>query len=613
MVSTEEELQASFQSVAGLLLPEDLVDTCLEICSVYQLSPDDLATKWDVYAANKNVKKINLQELNTLKSSLSTKRSAAAPLAHSAVKRRSATANVGSFNKSSLTDLLGNSDILSSLGASPSSPASSTPVSKKQKTDALLSPSILPSPGGYTPAPKGKSKSLFKMHENSGAALLTVNDSLSERPALPENARSQMRVDEIGFWAPALLPADTEEPFRHMFSNTLDRVEALDSRIAALSKPLQKKHKIESFANVGVSSQSEMTVVGRVLCDAEGKLNPTSVVLEGETGQTLRLNLDKVPQFALFPGQVVAVTGTSPNGITMLVDRIYEAPPRPLALTKLAALLNYHHSPTHMNNTPLSIFAAAGPFTTIDDYEFAPLKALMDIVTTTVPDLVILSGPFVPYRSNLSAAADVTFASIFKTTVLPIIETAVTGSATRVLIAPSSGDLAAEPCYPQPPLATDTKHITFLPNPCVCDVNEITVGVNATDIIKHLIGAEIARNAIPTERLLRQAHHILSQRNFYPLFPPAEDVLLDHSKSQYFELPVSPDILILPSSLKYFAKEIDGVLAINPGALVKGRSSGTYAKLTVHPLPKEVLSAQPGGAKSHHQIASRTRVDIARL
>lgn len=51
-----------------------------------------------------------------------------------------------------------------------------------------------------------------------------------------------------------------------------------------------------------------MVVVGRVCCDANGKLNAQSVILEGSldlaNGQTVKLDLSEVSQFALFPGQV---------------------------------------------------------------------------------------------------------------------------------------------------------------------------------------------------------------------------------------------------------------------------------------------------------------------
>ena len=57
-----------------------------------------------------------------------------------------------------------------------------------------------------------------------------------------------------------------------------------------------------------ISLQEEVNVVGRVCCDADGKLNAKSVVLEGSLdtshGHMVRMDLSKLSQFALFPGQV---------------------------------------------------------------------------------------------------------------------------------------------------------------------------------------------------------------------------------------------------------------------------------------------------------------------
>ena len=47
----------------------------------------------------------------------------------------------------------------------------------------------------------------------------------------------------------------------------------------------------------------------------------------------------------------------------------------------------------------------------------------------------------------------------------------------------------------------------------------------------------------------------LCSTSYYPLHPPAEDVNIDYEQfEKYALLPYNPDILILPSDLRYFAK-----------------------------------------------------------
>lgn len=52
-----------------------------------------------------------------------------------------------------------------------------------------------------------------------------------------------------------------------------------------------------------------MSVIGRICCDSNGKLNSQSVILEGSqdlsSGQQIKLDLSEFRQFALFPGQVM--------------------------------------------------------------------------------------------------------------------------------------------------------------------------------------------------------------------------------------------------------------------------------------------------------------------
>ena len=52
-----------------------------------------------------------------------------------------------------------------------------------------------------------------------------------------------------------------------------------------------------------------MSVIGRICCDSNGKLNSQSVILEGSqeltSGQQIKLDLSELHQFALFPGQVM--------------------------------------------------------------------------------------------------------------------------------------------------------------------------------------------------------------------------------------------------------------------------------------------------------------------
>lgn len=73
--------------------------------------------------------------------------------------------------------------------------------------------------------------------------------------------------------------------------------------------------------------QEIITCVGRVCCDSESHLNAASVVLEGarsvSSGRTIKLDLSRLKQYALFPGQIIAAQGVNPTGGAFIVHKIY--------------------------------------------------------------------------------------------------------------------------------------------------------------------------------------------------------------------------------------------------------------------------------------------------
>ena len=74
--------------------------------------------------------------------------------------------------------------------------------------------------------------------------------------------------------------------------------------------------------------QEEAVVVGRICCDCDGKLNAQSVVLEGSqdvsSGCQVPVDLSQLSQYALFPGQIVAMQGTNSSGRKFVAKQVYE-------------------------------------------------------------------------------------------------------------------------------------------------------------------------------------------------------------------------------------------------------------------------------------------------
>jgi len=118
-------------------------------------------------------------------------------------------------------------------------------------------------------------------------------------------------------------------------------------------------------------------------------------------------------------------------------------------------------------------------------------------------------------------------------------------------------------------------------DPSLLDISGIKVALTSTDILMHLSKEEFC-TSVGTDRLSRLASHLLKQNSFYPLYPGAEEMAMDFDLfSKYGKMDYLPHLLVLPSDLKYFVKDIKGCLTVNPGRNTKGHVGGSFARISV--------------------------------
>ena len=172
----------------------------------------------------------------------------------------------------------------------------------------------------------------------------------------------------------------------------------LEARIVAAEEAAAAALGCEAHP-VAAAAQQPSLFVGRIVCDAEGgKLNPQSLLLEGSVrssgGARVRLDVSRLPSFRLFPGQVVALRGTNPSGFCVVASHLLPGLAAPPAATPLPDLARYAAA---TGRAGTSLVAAAGPFTSSEDLEYAPLAALLEYCSRQArpPDVLLLLGPFV--------------------------------------------------------------------------------------------------------------------------------------------------------------------------------------------------------------------------
>ncbi|KAJ3281769.1 DNA-directed DNA polymerase alpha subunit pol12 [Borealophlyctis nickersoniae] len=464
-----------------------------------------------------------------------------------------------------------------------------------------------------------------------------------------------------------------------MFEKLTEKGDLIDERIDrfaslicdAARDALPESERAEfCLAHPAQPAQEAVLSVGRVCCDTideNAKLNEKSVVLEASrelgAGCRVKMGLEDLLRlgqgYALFPGQIVGVDGPNPSGQTINASKIILPPLPPPVATPPSELLRLYPQEESASQRPINVLISAGPYTLEDSLNFEPLEEFVrDVVEKEAPDVVLLLGPFIDANHPLIASGDVDvdLDTLFVQQISARLERILRVRPNlKLILVPSIRDAVSEWCaFPQPPLASaldrDAAHarrralaipasVLLFPNPVQFTLNEIVFAVSTTDILHHLGAAEFARHpaVIRPDRMGRLFHHVLDQRSFYPLQPPAlDDACLDLAHAGALELQAVPDVLILPSVLHRTVRKVEGCVCINPGLLVKGQVGGTFAKLCIHPLDMERVKSLVGAGKKgqgddmdvdgvekdidgveeegvRHEVAERCRVEIQRV
>ncbi|XP_015746722.1 DNA polymerase alpha subunit B-like [Python bivittatus] len=128
------------------------------------------------------------------------------------------------------------------------------------------------------------------------------------------------------------------------------------------------------------------------------------------------------------------------------------------------------------------------------------------------------------------------------------------------------------------------QRVLFVSDPCTLEINGVVFGLTSSDLLFHMGAEEISSSSNLQDRFSRILRHILTQRSYYPLYPPPEEMNVDYENFYpHASLPVTPDLLITPSDLKYFIKDVLGCVCMNPSRLTKGQVGGCYGQVWVQP------------------------------
>ncbi|BEI86263.1 hypothetical protein CcaverHIS002_0605500 [Cutaneotrichosporon cavernicola] len=508
-----------------------------------------------------------------------------------------------------------------------------------------------PISGGETPGDLKPVSQPFRSRPQPLQLLETLNPHLTPSDGAPPGSRQRVKITHTAD------PKDWD--YRYMFEKISVRSEALDEQIDEFAEVIKDAYALADLGDPHLPSEDDIYVVGRILSPPTDTSKASSTALYLQSSRVLggghvvplrfapagelkvRGGAPGVRGFGLFPGALVCVKGRNGGGNAFVVNEVLQPPPIDPVMTQRDELLN-HQQGEALGGLPISVHVVAGPYSVDSDLLYEPLDALIDVACYERPDVLVMLGPFVDAAHPLIQAGQLSVSPVelFREQVAARLARLHDASpATSVVLVPSVRDLISKhAAYPQAMLDREgglglLKKVRLLPNPGTFNINEVQIAVASPDILFHMRREEVFQRAEEAEPdpatpanpnpqgdpLANLVRHVLGHRHFYPLFPPPEkdaaEVNLDVTHWHQLRMEKAPDVLVLPSRLKHFAKTVDGTLAINPGHLSRMNAPGTFAKIAIHPSDAKALEVDAEMDDDHltHDVFDRARTEVWRI
>jgi DNA polymerase alpha subunit B len=497
----------------GTEVPQKLVQKCIEVCNQLNISAEDLASQHEAFTLNQKSMDSDLLTSSSLeKLRVHVKRTM--------TQRKKKEQKSNTFRRQSNSKPMYNKNTIK--------PNFNTPSPLKRNAPNSNTSTARASQGGTKKTRVGSEKdvgqlllmqSTYKTRKNRGQLVGKVYNAKALMPAPEEGGAAttkrcqiQLISKEQSKWCADPTASKIAGGAMHMYTSPSEKADILEDRLHDMSQHIIDNHNLDPndlgvdavLEPVGMPSQTSVLVCGR-LCthvegnDGVGSLNEASLLLEGSrarsNGVRVRLDVQKLAKFDLYPGQIVIVRGTTnANGSEMIAEDIYENG-SPLMNTSSVSDLRYFNS-TVLLEKPVEMLVASGPFCVVDNLEYEPLDDFADVVVAKKPDVVVLIGPFVDTTNTKiqlgsielddgeGGMMPVTYADLFRFRVTAAVER-ILGEVPgcQVLIVPSSDDAHHQCTYPQPKFDLDDllyegcdrdliqKGVTLLPNPSVFKIN----------------------------------------------------------------------------------------------------------------------------------------------
>lgn len=648
----------------------EVVSTLESLTNLHALSIEDLYIKWEQYSYQKHETHTNLNQKNLdqfkqflqhqveKKAAQVSRGSKSNPSSSTkkpkAMRPLNSSPSLFGFNipktptikKRKLNGSAGNSDMKSNLKLE-FTPGSMANVDNMDPETILEKENVS---SGRTPSEaNAMTPTPLKNLGIAGKVLDSLNpENLEVASGIDINNEKKIKITP--FYDPQ------KYKFRTMRQSLLDVADVLDEQIVMFTQIIQDYYKLSStdFGDPTIQSQSNIYAVGRIVPDSpssEDFLNMESLALETSRmagiGRRIRLNLSDIAEASLFCGQIVALKGKNANGDYFSVNEVLLLPYPDSPVSTSDEIQEHQLS---LDNESLKIVITSGPYLPDNSFNMDNLEEFVNRINSEIkPHTLVMFGPFIdvthpmivagtiPHFSNLKTQPQ-TLDEVFTKVMAPILKNI--HSHIQVLLIPSTRDvLSKHAAYPQDSLDRKTlqlpKNFKCFTNPATFQINEVFFGCSNVDTFKDMKELTKGGNTSMRNRFDRVSEHVLQQRRFYPVFPAGiqkkllpssnnEKKVYEHISGADLEVSYlgltefvgnfTPDVVVIPSQLQYFARVVQNVIMINPGRFVRPTGGrGTHAQVTIlcPNLEDGKLTKMEGEEPIYlHNVWKRARVDL---
>ncbi|VDO04943.1 unnamed protein product [Haemonchus placei] len=251
--------------------------------------------------------------------------------------------------------------------------------------------------------------------------------------------------------------------------------------------------------------KDSLFVYGEIVRNAPGDVplsdQSASLLMNDEAGTVIKLDLSRLPEVTIYPGQVKTLELSCIFSCTLAAGTFEE------------------------DSQNFRMWCASGPFTTTDNCSYEPLCDLLDMVAKEQPHVLILMGPLVESKNAFMQRPEFpeTYESVMNQLMRNIAKS-LEGCRTEVIVQPAPfRDACCQPVFPTPPFLFSSERLHCVSDPCIARLNGIEVAFTSSEVVMHLSKTEwhSSPEQENRDRITRLNSHILEQRSLYPLLPPA--------------------------------------------------------------------------------------------